>query len=171
MNPTELGCYKRSDSNSKISPVLENSAKRLIKELEEIQLDPPSNCSAGLKDDNLYKWVATILGPSGSVYEGGVFIVDISLSTNYPFEPPNVRFRTKIYHCNINDGGYICLDILSDNWSPALTIAKLLLSICSMLTDCNPNDPLNGKIAKQYLKDRVRHDQIARLWTKRYANS
>ncbi|KAK8741968.1 hypothetical protein OTU49_002042 [Cherax quadricarinatus] len=156
-------------SNPKMSKALSTSAKRIQKELAEITLDPPPNCSAGPKGDNLYEWVSTILGPPGSVYEGGVFFLDIHFSAEYPFKPPKVLFRTRIYHCNINSQGVICLDILKDNWSPALTISKVLLSICSLLTDCNPADPLVGSIATQFLQNREEHDRIARLWTKRYA--
>jgi ubiquitin-conjugating enzyme E2 D/E len=145
------------------------SAKRIQKELAEISLDPPSNCSAGPKGDNLYEWVSTIMGPSGSPYHGGVFFLDINFPTDYPFKPPKVMFRTRIYHCNINNNGQICLDILKENWSPALTISKVLLSICSLLTDANPHDPLVGNIAQQYLSDRTSHDKTASEWTRRFA--
>ncbi|XP_071539176.1 ubiquitin-conjugating enzyme E2 E1-like [Panulirus ornatus] len=172
--PNPLVSHSRGGSeartpNPKMSKALSTSAKRIQKELAEITLDPPPNCSAGPKGDNLYEWVSTILGPPGSVYEGGVFFLDIHFSAEYPFKPPKVTFRTRIYHCNINSQGVICLDILKDNWSPALTISKVLLSICSLLTDCNPADPLVGSIATQFLQNREEHDRIARLWTKRYA--
>ncbi|KAM6338653.1 LOW QUALITY PROTEIN: ubiquitin-conjugating enzyme E2 E1 [Podargus strigoides] len=156
-------------SMSKNSKLLSTSAKRIQKELADITLDPPPNCSAGPKGDNIYEWRSTILGPPGSVYEGGVFFLDITFTPEYPFKPPKVTFRTRIYHCNINSQGVICLDILKDNWSPALTISKVLLSICSLLTDCNPADPLVGSIATQYMTNRAEHDRIARQWTKRYA--
>lgn len=156
-------------SSSKNMKAMSTSLKRIQKELAEITLDPPPNCSAGPKGDNLYEWVSTILGPPGSVYEGGVFFLDIHFTPDYPFKPPKVTFRTRIYHCNINSQGVICLDILKDNWSPALTISKVLLSICSLLTDCNPQDPLVGSIASQFLQNRPEHDRVARLWTKRFA--
>eukprot|EP01089_Gocevia_fonbrunei_P012199 TRINITY_DN2816_c0_g1_i1.p1 TRINITY_DN2816_c0_g1~~TRINITY_DN2816_c0_g1_i1.p1 ORF type:complete len:151 (-),score=25.15 TRINITY_DN2816_c0_g1_i1:446-898(-) len=146
-----------------------NTTKRIQKELAEISLDPPGNCSAGPKGENIYEWGSTITGPTGSPYEGGVFFLDIQFPKDYPFKPPKVVFRTRIYHCNINSTGSICMDILKESWSPALTITKVLLSICSLLTDANPNDPLVGNIAQQYLNDRETHDRIAAEWTLRYA--
>ncbi|KAI8898410.1 ubiquitin-conjugating enzyme/RWD-like protein [Globomyces pollinis-pini] len=146
------------------------SMRRIQKELAEISIDPPANCSAGPKADNIYEWISTIMGPSGSPYADGVYFLSIQFSQNYPFKPPKVIFKTRIYHCNINSQGEICLDILKDNWSPALTISKVLLSICSLLADPNPDDPLVGHIAQLYVQDRKEHDRIAKEWTSRYAS-
>ena len=63
----------------------------------------------------------------------------------------------------------ICLDILKDQWSPALTVSKVLLSISSLLTDANPDDPLVPDIANQYKSDRAKYEATAREWTRKYA--
>jgi ubiquitin-conjugating enzyme E2 D/E len=109
------------------------------------------------------------MGPSDSPYAGGVFFVKIHFPPDYPFKPPKVAFTTKVYHPNVNSQGSICLDILKDQWSPALTISKVLLSISSLLTDPNPDDPLVPEIAHIYKTDKKRYEDQAREWTRKYA--
>lgn len=144
--------------------------KRLQNEINELKKNPISNCSAGPVDDNLTIWQATIFGPEGTPYEGGIFYLDIQFTNEYPFKPPKVYFKTPIYHCNINRQGGICLDILKTNWSPALNVSKLLLSICSLLADPNPNDPLVPEIAELLKQQKEVHDFNAREYTLKFAN-
>lgn len=147
------------------------SAKRIIRELNDLKQSQPGSCSAGPdRDDNIYLWKATIIGPEGSPYAGGIFNLDIQFPVDYPFKPPRVTFTTKVFHPNINSDGAICLDILKDQWSPALSVEKVLLSICSLLTDANPKDPLVSEIARLYESNRALFNTTAREWTLRYAS-
>ncbi|CAF4672310.1 unnamed protein product, partial [Rotaria magnacalcarata] len=127
---------------------------RISKELRDLRREPPANVSSGP------------IQSSDSPYQSGVFFLVITFSSEYPFKPPHIHFTTKIYHPNINTNGSICLDILCSNWSPALTISKILLSICSLLCDSNPDDPFVLEIARQYKHDRDGHNATARNWTK-----
>ncbi|XP_039054316.1 ubiquitin-conjugating enzyme E2 10 isoform X1 [Hibiscus syriacus] len=145
------------------------ASKRILKELKDLQKDPPTSCSAGPVAEDMFHWQATIMGPPDSPYAGGVFLVTIHFPPDYPFKPPKVAFRTKVFHPNINSNGSICLDILKEQWSPALTISKVLLSICSLLTDPNPDDPLVPEIAHMYKTDRNKYETTARSWTQKYA--
>lgn len=144
--------------------------KRLQKELNEIIKDTPANCSAGLLNNDLFIWQATIIGPTETPYEGGVFHLKMVFPTDYPFKAPSVTFTTRIYHPNINENGSICLDILKDQWSPVLTVSKLLLSICSLLNEPNPNDPLMPSIANLYKTNREQFNTNAKEYTLKYAS-
>jgi ubiquitin-conjugating enzyme E2 D len=145
------------------------ATRRIQREQQDLSKDAPDSCSAGPRGENLYVWDAMILGPSDSPFAGGIFNLEIHFPTDYPFKPPKILFLTKIYHPNIASNGNICLDILKDQWSPALTVGKALLSICSLLTDPNPKDPLVPAIADQYINDRATYDSTARTWTLKYA--
>ncbi|PKU81487.1 Ubiquitin-conjugating enzyme E2 28 [Dendrobium catenatum] len=159
------------------------ASKRIQKELQDLQKDPPTSCSAGPAGEDLFHWQATIMGPSDSPYTGGVFFVKIHFPPDYPFKPPKKDYHPfevtegtvsqssdyDVYHPNINSNGSICLDILKEQWSPALTISKVLLSISSLLTDPNPDDPLVPEIAHIYKNQRSRYEETARAWTQKYA--
>ena len=148
------------------------SLKRLAKELKNLRKDPPEGVSAGpINDDNFYAWEAIIIGPVETPYEGGVFKLRMYFPNEYPFRPPKVKFLTKIFHPNINSRGDICLDILRDRWSPALTASRVLLSVTSLLSDPNPNDPLVPEIAIMYQTNRNMYETTARNWTRTYASS
>ena len=110
-------------------PRYPDAARRIEKELKDLERDPPRNISAGPVDNNLFIWHGTMIGPPNTPYEGGVFFLNIRFPMDYPFKPMKVNFTTKIYHSGVNSKGYTCLDILADNWSPALIISKVLLSI------------------------------------------
>lgn len=144
--------------------------KRLLKELNDMKENPNTDCSAGPVGDQLTLWSATIFGPKDTPYEGGVFNLEIKFTSEYPFKPPYVKFITPIYHCNISSNGGICLDILKQNWSPALTISKLLISICSLLSEPNPGDPLVPSIARLYKENKEVHDANAREYTLKHAS-
>lgn len=144
--------------------------RRLQKELRDFEKDPPSNISAApASESDLFNWKATIMGPEDSPYAGGLFFLNLYFPADYPFKPPKVQFTTKVYHPNVNNEGGICLDILKDEWSPALSVAKVLLSISALLTDPNPDHPLVPEIAQIYKNDRQKFNQTALEWTRQYA--
>ena len=145
--------------------------RRITKELKDLEIDPPEYCSARPIGDNMFKWNATIIGPRGTPYVNGKFLLDVQFPQDYPFKPPKVRFITYIYHCNINDKGGINLDILHSNWSPALTISKVLLSLTSFLKEPCADDPLVPDIAQLYKKDRRAHDIKANKLATKHANA
>lgn len=88
------------------------SKGRIVKELAEVGKDDKVS---GIKAvpvvvGQLQHLKGTIPGPQGTPYEGGVFEIDIVLPKQYPFEPPKMKYLTKIWHPNISSQtGAICL--------------------------------------------------------------
>ena len=130
--------------------------------------------SLGIKaqplDASYYHWQASITGPTGSPYEGGVFYLYLKVPFNYPFDPPEVRFLTRILHPNVSRHGDIGIDsILQHNWVIGLTIPKVLISIQSLLTDPYTDVCMEPEIGDLYDQNRKLFESIARRWTWQFA--
>ena len=106
------------------------SIRRIKKESAEVtssSTDSPNQIfSVSPSSSDLFVWDGYIFGPADSPYQGGIFKIHIQFPPEYPYQPPKIYFKTKIFHPNINEAGIICLDILKNNWSPILTISKVL---------------------------------------------
>lgn len=152
-------------------PIKENSwrHRRLRSELKTLKTDPPEGIQATPLDQNCCHWQASITGPQGSPYEGGQFLLYLQIPDSYPMKPPKVRFITKIFHPNISRHGDIGLDSIHHNWSLALTISKVLISIQSLLTDPYCHVCMEPTIGQLYIYDHNEFERIARLWTWKYA--
>ncbi|XP_043719263.1 ubiquitin-conjugating enzyme E2 D1-like [Telopea speciosissima] len=146
----------------------EFGAERLKQEFEIIKKDPFTHCSCGPDGDDIFKWQAIIMGPPSSPAEDGLFFLSIDIPEDYPFNPPKIKFQTKVYHPSIDEDGNIYVDILEDRWTPAMSIMTLLISIWSMLADPTIVDP-SGPLADLDSKERKNFDKKAREWTFKYA--
>mmetsp|Transcript_46784 Transcript_46784/g.111207 ORF Transcript_46784/g.111207 Transcript_46784/m.111207 type:complete len:202 (+) Transcript_46784:104-709(+) len=148
--------------------------KRLEKELQDIRVlakdGKEAQVSADSVDNDLTHWKAWLKGPEGTPYSGGLFDIDIEIPAEYPYNPPKMKFDTKIWHPNISSQtGAICLDVLGKEWSPALTIRTALLSIQALLSSPEPDDPQDAEVAEMYKHNRELFVQTAKYWTETFA--
>merc|ERR1712232_1198805 len=136
------------------TPAAPAQQKRLLMELKQVASGAASvwmHSGEGVHifpaPDNLSFWRALIEGPPGSPFEGGVFMLNVVVPDDYPFRAPRITFETPIYHCNVNDSGKICLDILHEGWNPALSIPKCLEAIQMMMIKPDTDNALRQWIA------------------------
>ncbi|KAK7077757.1 hypothetical protein SK128_003756 [Halocaridina rubra] len=129
----------------------------------------PEGIEASPLDEMSLHWQASIRGPASSPYEGGTFFLYIQIPPSYPLCPPIVRFITKIFHPNVSRHGDVGIDSIQHNWSLALTISKVLISIQSLLTDPYTKVCMEPDIGKLYENNKNLFERVARSWTHQHA--
>ena len=134
-----------------------SSFKRILNEFKELRsfIDSESIDSHRLIDienisDDIYNIKICFIGPKETPYEETLNNILINIPIEYPNKPPNIKFINKIYHPNISTEGIICLDILKENWKPIYSLRTIMMSIISLLSEPNPESPLNGDAARLF---------------------
>lgn len=145
--------------------------KREFKEVISSQEIEECSIKVELVKDNWTELKGEIAGPPDTPYAGGKFELEIKVPETYPFNPPKVRFITKIWHPNVSSvTGAICLDILKENWAAAMTLRTVLLSLQALLSAAEPDDPQDAVVATQYKENYEMFKVTAKHWTTAYAS-
>ncbi|KAM6500877.1 Ubiquitin-conjugating enzyme/RWD-like protein [Amanita muscaria] len=143
--------------------------RRIQKELANIQKNPIKGLTAEPQDDNLFVWKCTIKAAPDSPYKNGTFHFVLTLPADFPFKPPTVVFKTKIYHPGINDEGAICVPVLRDEWKPTVNLSSVLTIIQEKVNNPSPDDPFEPDIAAIMKSDKAKFLATAKEYTKKHA--
>ncbi|XP_061172201.1 protein asteroid homolog 1-like [Saccostrea echinata] len=142
------------------------AVKALQLELKKIREEPVEGFRVNLmNDDSLFEWEVAIFGPPGTMYEGGYFKAHMKFPQDYPYNPPSVKFISKMWHPNVYENGDVCISILhppvddpqsgelpSERWNPTQNVRTILLSIISLLNEPNTFSPANVDASVMYRK-------------------
>jgi ubiquitin-protein ligase/uncharacterized protein YegL len=143
---------------------------RILREANSLKQNLPENVEVFVSQDNVLFWKVIIAGPTGTLYSGYKWLLSIEFHPNsYPFKPPEIRFVTPIYHCNISDDGKICLEILQGQWTSPTTMHDVLQQILDLLRNPNPDNALSTAKGDLYKSARGVYDRELKLHTEKNA--
>ncbi|XP_064085509.1 ubiquitin-conjugating enzyme E2 L3-like isoform X1 [Macrobrachium nipponense] len=128
-----------------------------IKSFRDIQVD----------ESNILTWQGLIV-PENPPYNKGAFRIEVNFPAEYPFKPPKINFKTKIYHPNVDEKGQVCLPIISaENWKPATKTDQVIEALINLVNEPEPEHPLRADLAEDYTKDRKKFMKNAEEFTKK----
>ena len=137
---------------------------RLALEAKNMETEEPS--FQPIQGD-LRRWKGFIIGTG--LYDRGVFVIHIIVPRSFPYEPPQVRFITKIWHPNIYRNR-VCIGILGKEWLPSMTLTGIIETIRNLLNFPNPDDPLNQRASREAKRYPAKFETTARDWVTRFAS-
>lgn len=152
---------------------VENLSPQIIrlvtKELTDLVKSPPEGIRVLVNERDVTNIEASISGPAGTPYAGGVFRVKLTLAKDFPQSPPKGFFITRIFHPNVAASGEICVNTLKKDWKCDLGIKHVLLTIKCLLIVPNPESALNEEAGKMLLERYDDYCQRAKMMTEIHA--
>lgn len=136
----------------------------------DLAKNPIDLVSVGLVDDSsVHEWEILIMGPDGTLFEGGFFKARLVFPKDFPNMPPTMTFISEMWHPNVYPDGKVCISILhppgedefntqesaEERWRPILGVEQILVSVISMLSDPNDESPANLDAAVMWRNDKL----------------
>jgi len=148
------------------------ATRRLNKELSDIRNSGQKVFrDIAVDESNVLIWQGKVCTDQPP-YNIGAFKIEIVFPAEYPFKPPKITFKTKIYHPNIDEKGQVCLPIISpENWKPATRTDQVIQALAALINDPEPEHPLRGDLAEEYTKNKKQFLQKAADYTKKHAET
>ncbi|KAI0075171.1 hypothetical protein K474DRAFT_1676569 [Panus rudis PR-1116 ss-1] len=144
--------------------------RRLMKELAELQTNPPEGIRVVTNEENMLDVTGIIQGPEGTPYAGGYFRVKFKFTEEFPAAPPKCWFATKIFHPNVSAAGEICVNTLKKDWQSTYGIGHILVTVKCLLIYPNPESALDEEAGKLLLEDYDSYCERAKLITSVHAS-
>ncbi|XP_039597631.1 ubiquitin-conjugating enzyme E2 S [Polypterus senegalus] len=155
--------------NSNVENLPPHVIRLVYKEVSALTADPPEGIKIFPNEEDITDLHATLEGPEGTPFAGGVFKMRLVLGKDFPATPPKGYFLTKIFHPNVGHNGEICVNVLKKDWKAELGIRHILLTIKCLLIHPNPESALNEEAGRLLLEDYSEYASRARLMTEIHA--
>ncbi|KAF9476628.1 hypothetical protein BDN70DRAFT_862986 [Pholiota conissans] len=143
--------------------------RRVMRELNELEKNPPEGIRIQMNDEDMLDVTGIIAGPEGTPYNGGYFRVKFKFTDEFPAAPPKCWFATKIFHPNVGGNGEICVNTLKKDWKSSYGIGHILVTVKCLLIYPNPESALDEEAGKLLLEDYSSYCDRAKLITSVHA--
>jgi ubiquitin-conjugating enzyme E2 H len=157
---------RKANTNMEEGP----SSKRRI-QTDVLKLMSSNHQLKFTRESDMSEFCLRFTGPPGTAYDGGVWTIQVKLPDAYPYRPPYIRFRNRIYHPNIEEAsGIVCLDVLNQTWTPLFDLSNVFDTFLpQLLAHPNASDPLNTEAAKYYQQQPEEFERIVKWLIHEYA--
>lgn len=152
------------------SPVTSQRLKRIFNEQRKYNKAPPDDLRIHFNEAKPGRLTAYLIGPSETIWEGGVFKLNVSCPSDYPFKPPKMEFDCDMFHPNVYRSGAICVDILrASEWAETMKLVDAVRSLMVLLQDPNPSSPANSEAGSLWTRDRPAFNRKIRALVAKYS--
>jgi ubiquitin-protein ligase/uncharacterized protein YegL len=143
---------------------------RILREANNTIKAQMDNISVYICRNDIFFWKIILSGPSGTPYEGGRWMLYVHFDSEYPRQPPKIRFVTEIYHVNVSADGRVCHHLFDRGWSNNTTMIEVFQSILQLLAEPNFDDAVSIEKAQLKRDQPNEYDRQLKECTRRHGS-